>query len=161
MDIQVPQLLFQLINFSVVLGALVYLLYKPVQKILDERAERVAESVKEAEVVMAEKEKLASLKAKTKRDAEKEAARILEDAKKLAAKRRQELTEETKAALEKEMAKAQARWAEEKQQLTAGARKEMVKAVVEVSSLVMGKKLDAKTNEKLIADGLSQALRSL
>lgn len=161
MDIQIPQILFQLINFSVVLGLLTYLLYKPVQKVLDERAQRVSESLKEAELVAEEKEKLQTLKAKTKREAEKEAARILEDAQKLAAKRKQQLAAETKVALEKEMEKAQARWAEEKQQLTAGARKEMIEAVVQVSGMVVGKKLDRKANEKLIAEGLEDILRTL
>lgn len=161
MDIQVPQILFQILNFSVVLGALTYLLYKPVQKVLDERAERVAESLREAEVVAQEKEKLVALKAKTKREAEKEAASILEEAKKLAAKRKQELTAEAKASLQKEMEKAMARWAEEKHQLTVGAKKQMVEAVVDVSSMVIGKKLDKKASEKLVAQGLEEALRAL
>ena len=46
MDIQLPQIIFQLVNFGVVFGAIVYLLYKPTQKILDERAKRVADTLK-------------------------------------------------------------------------------------------------------------------
>lgn len=161
MDIQLPQLLFQIVNFSVVLGAMIYLLYKPIQKVLDERAQRVAESLKEVEQVTAEKAQLQALKAKTKREAEKEAVRILDEAKKLAAKRRQELTAEAKATLQKDTQKAQARWAEEKQQLTTGARKQMVAAVVEVAGMVIGKKLDKKTNEKLIAKGLEEVLQNI
>lgn len=161
MDIQLPQLLFQIVNFSVVLGLLIYLLYKPIQKVLDERAQHVAESLKEVEAVAAEKAQLAAFKAKNKREAEKEAASILEEAKKLATKRRQELNAETKTALQKDMEKAATRWTEEKKQLTVGARKQMVEAVVAVSGLVIGKKLDKKTNEKLITKGLDEILRSI
>lgn len=161
MDIQLPQLLFQIVNFSVVLGALIYLLYKPIQKILDERAAHVAESLKEVEQVTAEKAQLQAFKAKTKREAEKEAAHILEEAKQLATKRKQELAAEAKIMLQKDTAKAQARWTEEKQQLTAGAHKQMVEAVVTVSGMVIGRKLDKKTNEKLIAKGLEEVLRTL
>jgi len=152
MDIQLPQLLFQIVNFSVVLGAVVYLLYKPLMKILDERADRVAQSLKEAEAAELEKEKLQAFKTKAKREAEKEAAQILEEAKKLAAKRRQELATETKETLTKEMQKAEARWQMKKQ---------LVESVIQVSGMVIGKKLDKKTSEKLIAQGLEEALRSL
>jgi F-type H+-transporting ATPase subunit b len=161
MDIQLPQLLFQIVNFSVVLGALTYLLYKPVQKILDNRAQRVAEILQEAEVARAEKEKVQAFKAKTKREAEKEAASILEDAKKLAAKRKHDLDAQTKEALAKEMKKAELRWQEEKKQLATNMKKQMVDAVVQVSGMVISKKLDKSTNEKLIAKGLEEALQSL
>lgn len=161
MDIQLPQILFQIINFSVVLGALVYLLYKPLMKILDERAERVAQSLKEAELAAQEKEKLQSFKTKSKREAEKEAATILEDAKKLATKRKQELTAEAKEALTKEMQKAEARWQAEKKQMAADMKKQLVEGVIEVSGLVIGKKLDKKANEKLINQGLDEVLQSL
>jgi F-type H+-transporting ATPase subunit b len=161
MDIQLPQIIFQLINFSVVLGGLIYLLYKPVQKILDERATKVAASLDEVEKIEAEKEKIQALKAKTKREAEKEAAKILEEAKKTAAQKRDELVTKTKKSLQQEMKKAEAAWKEEKQQLIADSKKEMVTAVIEVSKLVIGKKLDKKTDQKLIADGLQEALKNV
>lgn len=161
MDIQLPQILFQLINFSVVLGALTYLLYKPVQKILDERADRVAESQAEVDRIEAEKEKIQALKTKTKREADREATRILEEAKKTATKKKQELEAQTKEALQTEMKKTAAAWKEEKQQLTKAAHEQMVEAVVEVSGLVIGKNLDKKTNEKLIAKGLEEAVKNI
>ena len=161
MDIQLPQLLFQIVNFSVVFGALVYLLYKPLMKILDERAERVSQSLKEAELATQEKEKLQALKTKTKREAEKEAAEILEEAKKIASKRKQELTAETKETLAKEMQKAHSRWQAEKKQMTATMKKQLIESVIQVSGLVIGKKLDKKTNEKLITQGLEEVLQSL
>jgi F-type H+-transporting ATPase subunit b len=161
MDIQLPQLLFQIVNFSVVFGALVYLLYKPLMKILDERAERVSQSLKEVELATQEKEKLQALKIKTKREAEKAAAEILEEAKKIASKRKQELTAETKETLAKEMQKAQSRWQAEKKQMTATMKKQLIESVIQVSGLVIGKKLDKKTNEKLIAQGLEEVLQSL
>ena len=49
MDIQLPQIIYQLVNFGVVFGAVTYLLYKPVQKILDERSKRIADSLENIE----------------------------------------------------------------------------------------------------------------
>jgi F-type H+-transporting ATPase subunit b len=161
MDIQLPQLLFQIVNFSVVLGALVFLLYKPIQKILDERANRVAESLKEVDAIQAEKEKLEAMKAKASRDAKKEAAAILEDAQKLAVKRKQESALEAKAMVAKEISKAEARWQAEKRQLLESSKKQMIDAVIQTSGLVIGKKLEKAGSEKLIAQGLTEVLRSV
>jgi len=161
MDIQLPQIIYQLVNFGVVFGAVTYLLYKPVQKILDERAKRIEDSLAEAEKIEEEHEKMSSLKAKAKRDADKEAAVILENAKKTADKSKKELVDKTKEALQEEMKKAQAAWKEEKKQLLADSKKQMVDAVIEVSSLVLGKKLDAKTDDKFIAQNLEKVLKDI
>ena len=161
MDIQLPQIIFQLVNFGVVFDALVYLLYKPTQKILDERAKRVADTLKEVEKIEEEKEKIQSLKTKTKREADKEAALILERAQKSANVKKQELVEKTKETLQAEMKKAEAAWKEEKKQLVAESKKQIAEAVVEVSSLVLGEKINAKTDEKLIAKGIDQVLQNI
>lgn len=39
----------QAVNFAVLVGALTYLLYKPVTKVLDERREKIAQGVKDAD----------------------------------------------------------------------------------------------------------------
>lgn len=161
MDIQLPQILFQIVNFSVVLGALVHLLYKPIQKILDERADQVAESLKKVEEIDLEKEQIKTLKAKTKRVADKEATKVLEEAKQAATKRKQEVTAQTKLAVQEEMKKAQTNWSAEKKQLMADSKRQMVEAVIEVSSMVLGKKLDQKANQKLVDQGLSEALKNI
>ncbi len=161
MDIQLPQILFQLVNFSVVLGALVYLLYKPVQKILDERAEKVAESQAEVDKIATEKEQIEALKTKTKRAAEKEAAQILEEANKEAIKKKQKLVAEAKSSLQAELKKAQENWQAERKQLLADSQKQMVEAVVEVSGMVLGKKLNKTADQKLIGKGLDEALKQM
>ncbi|HEX9817450.1 MAG TPA: hypothetical protein VGA89_00955 [Patescibacteria group bacterium] len=150
-----------MVNFSVVLGALIYLLYKPVQKILDERAQRVAESLTEVERIEEESRKIEALKAKTKHEAEKQASTLLETAKKTASQRQQELIEQTKASLQADLKAAEARWKEEKAQLITDSKAQMVSAVIAVSQLLLGKKLDRKTDQKLINEGLKEALRQL
>ena len=161
MDIQLPQIIYQLVNFGVVFGAVTYLLYKPVKKILDDRAKRIADSLEEAEKIEAEKDKMAVLKNKAKREADKEAATILEAAKKTADQNKKELVSKTKEALQEEMKKAQAAWKEEKKKMIADTKKQMVNAVIEVSSMVLGKKLDSKTDDKFIADNLEKVLKDI
>jgi F-type H+-transporting ATPase subunit b len=161
MDIQLPQIIYQLVNFGVVFGAVTYLLYKPVQKILDDRAKRISDSLTEAEKIEVEKEKIGSLKKKSKREADKEATVILEKAHKVASSKKKELVEKTKEVLQEDMKKAQASWKNEKKQLLIDSKKQMVDAVVEVSSLVLGKKLDSKTDDKFVAQNLEKVLKDI
>jgi len=161
MDIQLPQILFQLVNFSVVLGALIYLLYKPVQKILDERAQKIAESQKEVARIEEEGKKIEALKAKIKREAEKEAAEILENANKAAIKKEEKLIEQAKANLKENLKEAETRWQEEKKQLITNSKSQMVDAVIKVSGLVLGKNLDKKSDKKIIEKRLAEVLQNL
>ena len=59
------------------------------------------------------------------------------------------------------MKKAQASWKNEKKQLLIDSKKQMVDAVVEVSSLVLGKKLDSKTDDKFVAQNLEKVLKDI
>ena len=161
MDIQLPQIIYQLVNFGVVFGAVTYLLYKPVQKILDDRAKKIANSLEEVERIEIEKNNIDSLKNKVKNDADKTATLILEEAQKVADTKKKELVSKTKESLQVEVKKAQDAWQEEKKQLISDSKKQMVNAVVEVSSLIIGKKLDAKEDEKFIAQKLETALKEI
>ena len=161
MDIQLPQIIYQLVNFGVVFGAVTYLLYKPVQKILDDRAKKIANSLEEVERIEIEKNNIDSLKNKVKNDADKTATLILEEAQKVADTKKKELVSKTRESLQVEVKKAQDAWQEEKKQLISDSKKKMVNAVVEVSSLIIGKKLDAKEDEKFIAQKLETALKEI
>ena len=66
MNIVFPQILFQIINFSIVMGALWYLLYEPVMKIFSERAKRIEEGQLAAQEAIAQQEKIDELKENTK-----------------------------------------------------------------------------------------------
>ena len=50
MEIDISQILFQIVNFSVVLAALTFLLYKPIFKMFLERAKRIEEGQKAAQI---------------------------------------------------------------------------------------------------------------
>src|SRR5689334_15718740 len=96
MDIQIPQILFQIVNFGVVAGALTYLLYKPVQKMLAERSSRVEEAQKAAEVTLAEKANIDKMKKDATKAAEKQAAALIEEATKEYQARKKDLMMQAK-----------------------------------------------------------------
>jgi F-type H+-transporting ATPase subunit b len=158
MDIQLPQILFQIINFGVVMGALTFLLYKPIQKIMDERAEKIVEGQAAAQAAAEEKAKLSTLRAKIEKEAERKAAIYLEKAAEKATEQKREILAKARTEAEAEVAKLKEQWKTEKQQLTRSMQQEMIKAVMAVAERVVGLKLDAKTDADLISTELTKVL---
>ena len=161
MDIQFPQILFQLINFSVVFGGVSVLLYRPIQKILDERMNRVAEGQKAAQEAIHEKENLDELKKKLEKDANKEAVELLAASKKKADSQKKEIIAKAKQEAMTEVKKIKAEWQDEKKAMVEANKKDMISAVAEVALLVSKKKLDSKSDEKLISEELDGVLAKI
>jgi F-type H+-transporting ATPase subunit b len=161
MDIQLPQIIFQIINFSVVLGALTYLLYKPVLKVLDERAKRVAESQEAAQKAIAEGEKLEELKKSTKQKAEKDAAKFLEDASVSAKERKSQLLAQAKEEALQEVERLRQAWNDEKRASVQAMKTEFSQAVIATAQKVIGASVDAKAQSKLIDQEFNNLLKTL
>lgn len=81
MEIKLYQLLFQIINFGILLFIMVKFLYKPILKILDQRSERIDAGLLAAQQNLDDREHLEALKKAELLKAEKEAAKIIEAAK--------------------------------------------------------------------------------
>lgn len=161
MDIQITQIIFQVINFSVVVGALSVLLYKPVLKILEERAAKIAEAQKQAEATLAQQASLTEMKQKATTQAKKEAAQIVEEAKQTAQAQAEKIIQEAKSKSEQMLIQSRENWAAEKQQQQKALKDEFAVSVVAVSRKVMGEVFDEKTHTKLIDKELTQLLKLL
>ncbi|HAV66980.1 TPA: ATP synthase F0 subunit B [Candidatus Beckwithbacteria bacterium] len=90
------QLLFQLVNFGVLLFILNRFLYRPIVKIIKQRNQRLTDSLKAAESNLKEKEVINQLKLKAAEEAEKEAVKIIEAAKASAKDSGKKIVEEAK-----------------------------------------------------------------
>jgi len=158
MDIQIPQIIFQTINFSVVVGALTYLLYKPVGKMLESRSKRIEESQQAATEILQEKEALAALKQKTIQAAEKQAQEIIAKAHLSAKKEAEgELATLMKKA-EKQVEKLKADWQVERKKQETELRKSFTESVILVTEKIIGK-LDAKTKTKIANQDIEALLK--
>jgi F-type H+-transporting ATPase subunit b len=160
MDIQIPQILFQIINFGVVAGALTYFLYKPVLKVLEERSKKIEEAQKAAEVTLAEKRQIDEMKKKAQKDAEKEAAKLLEEATQAAASRKKELLAKAKEEAIAEKSKAMQSFEEEKSVMVENIQKEFNSAVVAAVEKVIGA-FDKKQHAQLIDKELDKLLERI
>lgn len=161
MDIQLPQILFQVINFGVVFGALVFLLYKPVLKTLQQRSKKIQESQQAAEELIQQKADVEKASQKALNQAKKDAADILADAKKQADKKKEDLMSKAKAETQQFLIEEKEKWNQEKKQMIKQLEKEMSDAVFSISEKVLGESIDQKTQGKLIDQGISEVLKTL
>ena len=86
MEIQISQILFQMLNFGIVLFVLNKFLYKPIVNILQQRQKKVAMGMRAAEDNLKTQTDLEKTKQKLITQAQEESQRIIKDAKKAARK---------------------------------------------------------------------------
>ena len=110
LGIQVPLLLTQIVNFTLMVVILTKLLYKPILKGLKERRKAIEAGLKAAEKARTEEEKLAQKRQELLKETQAEARVILENAKKEGKRLKEELLAEgkeelvkTKVKMEKEL----------------------------------------------------------
>src|SRR3972149_3758225 len=84
MEIKWYQLLFQIINFGILVFLLNRFLYRPIIKIIELRNKKIADSIKAAEDTLKEKSTIEALKKLAEAAAEKRAGEIVEKAQKRA-----------------------------------------------------------------------------
>lgn len=161
MDIQLPQILFQIINFGVVLGALSYLLYKPIMKVLDERAKKIEDAQKAAQQAIVDQEQMEGTKKQIRQKAEKEAAKILEEAQKVADQKKAHVASKAKEEALKEVDRLREAWNEEKRKSLQDMKKSFADAVIAASEKVIGESVNAKAQSKLIDDEFAKLIKSI
>lgn len=161
MEINFLQILFQAINFGVVFGAITVLLYKPVMKMLDERAKKISEGQLAAEKSIKEKDEIEVMKKKAKTSSDKEAAKAFEkaevEAKELKAKLSREAKDEIKEWKDKEMKK----WEQEKTAMKKDMEKSTVEMAIAIASKVIGKQVDKKDHATLVSASLKELEKAL
>lgn len=156
MEINIAQILFQIINFGVVAGALTFLLYKPVLKTLKNRSEKIAESQKAAEQILTEREDLEKTKKQELEKAKRESAKIMSETSKEADTKKSDLMASARKEVKTFVEAEKEKWEKEKVQLMKNFQKELRDAVFVVTERVVGKGIDEKTHGKLIDDSIKQ-----
>lgn len=161
MDIQLPQIIFQMINFGVVLVALTYLIYKPVLKLLDDRKKKIAEAAEAAAIAIQEKENLEKIKEKTLSEAGAKAKKMEDEIRKEAKADAKLLLEQSKAEISAKENKFSSELAKLKKEELKSMESEVKKAALTIAEKVLGSSIDAKKHQKLIDDQINEIIESL
>lgn len=159
LGINLPGLITQILSFLILLFVLSKLLYKPVIKMLDERAERIKMSLSAAEKA---KEDAASSAEKIEKElisARQEGQKIIDQAKKLSEefkdKEKSKALEEIESLIEKSKSDLE----KETRVAINELRKNFSTLVLEAAEKVVDKEIDENTHTKLIEKVLKEEVK--
>lgn len=150
MSIQWYQLLFQIINFGILVFLLNRFLYKPIVTIIKQRQKKIEDSIKAAEDTLKEKAKLEEIKKKAVEEAEKEAVKIVEAAKKEAGVVSKKLVDNAKTQAEAEVDKKFASLSEKLDAQEKIITSKITDLVVKATSKVLKGSLTDKEQKQII-----------
>ena len=149
MDIQVTQILLQIVNFGIIFFILAKLLFKPILKILDARANKIADAMTAAEKSLKELENIEARKSKEMAEAEKKATALVAEARTEAKKAGADLLEVAKADTAKLMASQQAAFSAELEREEKALEGKVAELVVATTKKVLADTLSVKDMETI------------
>ena len=151
-----PLLISQIILFVIVAAALKKFAYGPVVKVLEERKQRIAEGLANAEKT---KQELANAQAKAQEiinQASAQATKMIEEARAAAAKVQESETQKAVAAANDIVAKARQAMEAEHARMLAELRREVGRLVVSTTAKVTGKVLNNDDQQRLAEEANRQ-----
>ncbi|MCF7668423.1 MAG: F0F1 ATP synthase subunit B [Verrucomicrobia bacterium] len=147
-----PHLIAQIVSFSIVAYVLHRFAYRPILKVLEERRDRIAESLENAEKIKAELAETEEKRAEVIKKANRRADELIAHAK-ASAERVQEIeTQRAIAAAEQIVAKAPEATELEHERMLTDLKKEIGGLVVKTTARVTGKILDDEDQGRLLEE---------
>lgn len=148
--------LAQLVNFGIVIFVMWKWVYTPLLKVMDERARKIEQGLKEAEASGSLLRASADQGSQIVTDARKEAKTILDAAAASAETERQEAAKKARAEVEKIVASGRDQLKQEQRKMVAEAKAQVGDLVVMATERVLRQKIDAKKDAGLIADAIKE-----
>lgn len=149
-------LIAQIINFLLLVIILTKVAYKPLMKALQDRQERIAASIDQADRAKTEAEQLKKEYQEQLARARAEAQTIVEKATRLAEQTKDEIITAARAEHAKLLKEAQDEIARERQRALSELRGEVVTLSMAAAAKIIEKNLDSETNSKLVADFINK-----
>jgi F-type H+-transporting ATPase subunit b len=151
-----PRFLSQVVSFSIVAYLLHRFAYQPILKVLQERKERIAESLANAEKIKAELAKAETARQKILNLANQQANQLIAEARAAAARVQEVETQRAVAAAEQIVAKAREAALLDQARLMAELRSEVGRLVVATTAKVAGKVLTPEDQQRLAEEANQQ-----
>ncbi|HLG72682.1 MAG TPA: F0F1 ATP synthase subunit B [Chloroflexota bacterium] len=151
-----PRLIFQIVNFLILLFLLQRLLFKPILRLMDQRATKIRESIDEAHRMQQLADEIREMNEKVREDAKRDANEILEGARRMAeqyeASERERARKEADLFLERQREEIQL----ERDRAIAEVRRIVVDLAIDAAGKVVEQKLNREDHVKLVEDFLAQ-----
>lgn len=149
-------LVAQLVSFAILFGLLTFLLYKPVRRMLDERSNRIKESMDQAEQI---KEKMAETEERVREQLEaarKEGQKIMAQAGQMGEQLKEEARGEARREAEAIMARGRVEIDRERDEAIEELRRQFVDLAILAAEKVISETLDKEKHRRLIDEVLEE-----
>ncbi len=156
LGLNLPSLLVFLINFSLLLAILYLFAYKPILKLLDQRAERIKESLEAAEKA---RQEAAASEARTQEqlaEARREGQRLLDQARAQAEKYREDEMVKARKEAETFVERARQDIQRERDDAVEEVKANFARLTIQAAERVIGKSLDERAHRDLIGKVLEE-----
>lgn len=151
-------LVFQIINFAILLYILYRFVYKPILKVLDDRKRKIAEGIQQAEESKKVLDKAATEREQIVLVARKEAQAIIDRINQEAQKMRDEKIEQTRQEIATLVSKSKEQINHEREQAIASVRKEAASLVVLAVEKVLRERMHTREDEDLVRRSVKELL---
>jgi F-type H+-transporting ATPase subunit b len=149
-------LIAQIISFSIVCALLYFFAYKRVLAMLEERRQRIAEGLANAEKIKSELAKAESQRLEILSQANTQATKLIEEARVAAAKVQEVETQKAITAAEQIITKAREAAAADHARMLAELKREVGRLVVQTTATVTGKILTSEDQRRLAEETARQ-----
>jgi len=149
-DFHIPDFVFVIISMIFLTFVLTKLLWKPLNKVLDERQAKIARGIADAEEAALEKQGLSSLRAKFEADMEQDTVSQMKDARVRAGHEYDRIVAdaESKAHAILDAAKTQAE--QDHDNMLSAAQREIIASALAAASALLKENMDSERNTRLI-----------
>ncbi|HEY7196941.1 MAG TPA: F0F1 ATP synthase subunit B [Gaiellaceae bacterium] len=153
----VPGLMvWTIVTFVIVLFVLKRVAFKPIQKLIDERRDRIRQALDEADKARDEARQLRELTHKERDEAKTERERILEESRRQGQQQFQQAREQAAQDLERRLEENRKAIEAENRKLRESIRRDVVELTLLASEKVTGKVLDSDDQRRLIDETIEE-----
>ncbi|MEE8194472.1 MAG: F0F1 ATP synthase subunit B [Dehalococcoidales bacterium] len=157
LGINLPSLLAQIVNFAILLGLLYLVAYKPIMRMLDERAGRIRESMEQTEKIKQQAEDAEAEFKKQIAAASKQGQQVIDRAARTAEEIRQKARREAEVEVEALLTRARAGIRRERDEVVDELRREFANITILAAGKVIDRSLDKEAHRQVIDKVLKES----
>ncbi len=149
----------QIVSFVILVGLLLFVAYKPITKMLDERSNKIKESIDQAEFVKQQVAKTEQMVQEQLAQARKQGQDLIAQASQIGERLKEEARQQAKQDAEAIVARAQTEIRAEREEIIDKLRGEFVDIAILAAEKVINKALDKETHKQLIQQTLEESTK--
>ncbi|MFH1486941.1 MAG: F0F1 ATP synthase subunit B [Chloroflexota bacterium] len=153
----IPGIVAQMVNFSLLLGLLYVFLYKPVMKMLDQRSARIKESIEKAEAIKEQTARTEQRVREQLEEARKESQAIIAQASQIGERLKEEAKQDARKETEIILSRARTEIQTERDASIGELRREFADLAILAAEKVISRSLDKAAHKQLIQEVLEKA----